>query len=74
MQRFDSRLPLIFPDSMSAIVDGHLARPRCYLLLLALFVGLAVLLEAVGIYGVVACVIPAGRASRVPPGEALRGE
>jgi ABC-type antimicrobial peptide transport system permease subunit len=57
VQRLDARLPLIFPGSMQAIVDEQLARPRFYLVVIALFAVLAVLLAAVGIYGVVAHVV-----------------
>ena len=50
VRRFDSRVPLIAPGAMTALVDEQLARPRFYLLLIGLF-------AAVGIYGVVAYVV-----------------
>jgi putative ABC transport system permease protein len=57
VQGMDSRLPLMFPSSMAELVGEQLARPRFYLALLAMFAGLAVVLAAVGVYGVVAYVV-----------------
>ena len=51
---FDSKLPLIRPGTESALVARELARPQFYLVLFALFAGVAVALAGVGIYGVVA--------------------
>jgi putative ABC transport system permease protein len=54
VRRLDPRLPLIFPSAMTDLVDEQLAQPRFYLVLLSVFAGLALVLAAVGIYGVVA--------------------
>jgi putative ABC transport system permease protein len=54
VRTFDSRLPLIGPSAMADLVDEQLARPRFYLVLLGLFAVLAIVLAAVGVYGVVA--------------------
>ena len=54
VRRLDARLPLVFPGSLRALEDAARARPRFYLALLAVFAGLALVLAAVGIYGVVA--------------------
>ena len=54
VQQFDPKLPLLRPGSMQQLVDEASARPTFYLVLLALFAGLAVALAAIGVYGVVA--------------------
>jgi putative ABC transport system permease protein len=54
IQSLDPELPLTQPGSMQEFVTLQLAQPRFYLLLLGLFAFLAVVLAAVGMYGVVA--------------------
>jgi predicted permease len=50
----DANLPLYDLHAMSDLVTGALAQPRFYLTLLAGFAGAALLLAAVGLYGVIA--------------------
>jgi putative ABC transport system permease protein len=57
VHRFDQTLPLISPAPMQQLVDEAVAQPRFYLLLVSLFAMLAVVLAAVGIYGVVAYMV-----------------
>jgi putative ABC transport system permease protein len=53
----DADLPIRNPGTLSDLFQEHTARPRFYLALLALFAVLAVLLAAVGLYGVVAFLV-----------------
>jgi predicted permease len=57
VQAFDPKLPLIGPGTMRQLVDDAVAQPRFYLLLASLFAMLAVVLAAVGVYGVVAYLV-----------------
>ena len=54
VQARDRNLPVIRPGTLEQVVDRHVARPRFYMLLLALFAILAVCLASIGTYGVVA--------------------
>jgi putative ABC transport system permease protein len=50
--RLDPDLPMYRVRTMTQIASNAVAQPRVYLLLLSLFAGIAVLLAAIGIYGV----------------------
>lgn len=54
LKALDSDLVLGKVMTMDAVIDGELARPRFHTWLLALFASVAVLLAAVGIFGVIA--------------------
>lgn len=54
LRALDPELPLMQPGTMDQLIEEQLAQPRFYLLLLSLFAALAVVLAAVGMYGVVA--------------------
>lgn len=54
LRSLDPELPMMQPGTMAELADRQLAQPRFYLLLLAILATLAVVLAAVGMYGVVA--------------------
>jgi putative ABC transport system permease protein len=53
VQELDKQLPISKVRTLEDIVEGSIATPRTYTLLLALFAGIALTLAAVGIYGVI---------------------
>jgi ABC-type antimicrobial peptide transport system permease subunit len=57
VEAMDPDLPLRFVSTMEAVVSSEMAPTRFYLSLLAGFAGLAVILAAVGLYGVVSYLV-----------------
>ena len=53
MEAIDPNLPLANVLTLRSVVDGFVAQPRFAMLMLAIFAGVALLLAAVGIYGVI---------------------
>ena len=49
----DANLPVFGLQTMSEVVSESVAQPRFYMVLLTAFAGIALLLAALGIYGVI---------------------
>jgi predicted permease len=53
VREIDPHLPVVSMSTMSSVVADSIAQPRFYMNMLATFAGIALLLAAIGIYGVI---------------------
>lgn len=53
VREVDPRLPVVGLSTMSRVISDSVAQPRFYMVLLAAFAAIALLLSAIGIYGVI---------------------
>jgi len=53
VREVDPNLPIVGLNTMSEVVSQSVATPRFYMLMLATFAGIALVLAAIGIYGVI---------------------
>ena len=53
VREVDPRLPVIGLSTMEQVVSDSVAQPRFYMTMLAVFAGIALVLAAIGIYGVI---------------------
>src|SRR5262249_37456698 len=53
VREVDPRLPVIGLSTMEQVVSDSVAQPRFYMRMLAAFAGIALILAAIGIYGVI---------------------
>ncbi len=60
LQAVDRDLPMYRARSMDERVDAALARPRFAMTLLTIFAGFALVLAAIGTYGVMSCIVSQG--------------